>query len=113
MIPTKEQWFWEQCGVQPTKRKTWIKESADWLRYDYYPPIDLNNLFKYAVPKLKEVDLEFDMSFKEDTGGRMCEVILQNSWQYPDGHETIYYHKDYDPAQALFWAIYKALGGKE
>ncbi len=60
MEPTQE-WikeFWEACGlhhyVSPKEKISyednhWI--APDGTKYSGYPPIDLNNLFEYAVPK--------------------------------------------------------------
>ena len=49
MKPTKEeqQWLWERCNFP-------IEKSA----YGQYPPIDLNNLFKYAVPAALKIFAE-------------------------------------------------------
>ena len=64
MNPTDEQIkkFWERCGFWQytiwhgfmglTSHKEWIDPKGD-IYGDNLPPIDLNNLFKYAVPKLK------------------------------------------------------------
>jgi len=112
MEPTKEQiqWLWEQCGFTrlPYGNREYhfelTKKVMNWLPPDkrgnsmeYLPRIDLNNLFKYAVPKLQDlrwVKFNFDSE---------CELRI--------GNRGIFGVND-DPALALFWAIFKALGGK-
>ena len=55
--PTKAQknWFWEQCGFTILGGHWW--SGYKWDEEKYYvekcsPPIDLNNLWKYAIPQL-------------------------------------------------------------
>ena len=101
MNPTKEQWFWEQCGFKDISYcslgavgQKWSgrRESIWGKPYDWqYLDIDLNNLFEYAVPKLSSY--------------QRTEVLLP--WAYEVIDIVV------DPALALFWAIYKAFGGKE
>ncbi len=46
--------FWERCGFTRYKRYTSPKlgwRAPDGINFPEEPPIDLNNLFKYAVPK--------------------------------------------------------------
>lgn len=68
----------------PTRAQYWLS----------VPLIDLNNLFKYAVPKLDSFGLR-----------------RQGKWKYVAhaclGSIEVYDAKDKDPALALFWAIYK------
>jgi hypothetical protein len=50
-----EQKFWEWCGF--TRYDRWTTNEQGWKapngdKFLDAPPIDLNNLFKYAVPKL-------------------------------------------------------------
>ncbi len=86
------QWFWEQCGLHKDGN-SWHNANGKQLSEEE-PPIDLNNLFEYAVPKLRE-DL-FEDAFTRRMWG-WIELVL-------DGD---------DPAPALFRVIYKALGGEE
>ena len=98
--PTKEQiqWFWEKCGF------TYVfDESQGWLSPDGVwgndnPPIDLNNLFKYAVPKL----VKWIMG--NNPNGEIKVIVYTE--------KNFFKSLDKDPALALFWAIYKAFGGE-
>ena len=63
----------------------------------YTPPIDLNNLFKYAVPKyIEEIRTEVTANYTGNAYARLFErwgkQLFYNDWE--------------DPALALFWAIY-------
>ena len=54
MKPTQEQIkeFWEGYGVDGEEETyTRGKQAGEFTGRIIYPPIDLNNLFKYAVPK--------------------------------------------------------------
>ena len=95
--------FLHQCPFDKTRHTLFHNDPKAYL--DYFkeqpwvcgktPPIDLNNLFKWAVPKLIEV-----------MGKARGAFILQN-WI----HEVAM-HKA-DPVQALKEIISKSLGGKE
>lgn len=107
MKPTDEQKreFWELCGFKIVVH--YVKHSEFWEYPDgelhpTYPPIDLNNLFQYAVPKLKE-----GLDYPQETIGfpterYKCHRFLQ-MWVYSIAIQGK------DPALALFWAIYKVL----
>ena len=105
--PTEEQIkeFWEKLGVRSSGNLSFYQ-----LPDDYTPKIDLNNLFKWAVPKLTQ------------QGGHPYSIKLVAQWGE--------FHKDYgveitnptlsgkkrialefnkNPALALFWAIYKVI----
>ena len=100
----KIQWFWGQCGLVKIKRG-WKLPNGDVL-LDIDPPIDPNNLFKYAVLKLEYVSLTKHID--EDNGSIWFEANAGRylfDALYQEEHNT-------DPALALFWAIYKAFGGK-
>jgi len=95
--PTEEQiqWFWEQCGFKIVGKTTLHAEYPDGtiIVNGKYLPIDLNNLFKYAVPRINQIGYG---------------NILLQEWVdkfYTEDTEEL------DPTLALFWAIYKALGG--
>jgi len=107
---TELQEFWEWCGFKDN-----YESSGFW--WGLSPEgrltaltLDLDFLFKYAVPRLKEVNIEIDLSFAEDTVGRMCEVTLTH---FPIEHSIfeseLYYARDYNPAQALYKAIQKVM----
>ena len=111
MEPNEEQIkrFWEHFGFYQEKVKEvydigystmWKNDKGYW--HSALPPIDLNNLFKYAVQKLYWYILED--TFAE---GHTAIVSLSDK----KGQVT-----DKDPALALFWAINKIIeedkGGK-
>ena len=94
MQPSSEQVreLWGKCG---------LKEGTYGWMYDpakpfnpIMPPIDLNNLFKYAIPKAREIIGPHELSHK--LNGWIDDII----------------HSGIDPAESLFWLIYAALGGK-
>ncbi|KKK82140.1 hypothetical protein LCGC14_2806360 [marine sediment metagenome] len=97
--------FWEKCGfryVHETihfryyyKEHYWQYPNGD--NKQYSPPIDLNNLFKYAVPKL-----ENDVAIKIFKGDYSWIVEL---WK----DNIIARDHDKDPATALFLAIEKVI----
>ena len=86
MKPTNEQIkeFWEWCG-QVTVRRVRSHEPGSFRDQAYYPTLDLNNLFKYAVPKLDEE----------------TKKAVFDEWLY-----LMDVNRNEDPALALFWAIY-------
>ena len=102
--------FWEWCGllhyVSPLEKikyedNYWITQSGTVLTA--MPSIDLNNLFKYAVPKLI------------DRYGGILLILPQSdikSWECKilnsPGSEATFGYGD-SPALALFWAIYKVM----
>ncbi len=95
--PTKEQeqWFWEKCGldIRNGGQGTIYWYAPEGVVYRHLPPIDLNNLFKYAVPIVDEHSapaLEWVM-------GEFCQAVFQNI----------------NPTLALFWACFRAFGGEE
>lgn len=95
MEPTQEQIeeFWEWCGLRyecydtpamPHQGGAWLDTSGKLANEDEpceLPPIDLNNLFKYAVPKL-------DQS------------------RYYHALKSIFLKQD-NPTLALFWALWE------
>ena len=111
-MPTKEQikWFWEQCGIQHMKHQGedgWIRPDIDFA-FSSPPDIDLNNLFKYAVPKIKRfhyIALWIVRDAVDEPQVIMWDANLAT-------YEHFYSAREEDPALALFRAIYKALGGK-
>jgi len=88
--------FWEYFGFNYERGRY-----SGWWRLDNetfaeLPPIDLNNLFKWAVPKL---GLPSYIKFTN----------LGNSWGASIVNKLSPDIYDQDPAHALFWAIYKVL----
>ena len=120
MIPTDEQIreFGEKCGWQRIEKKNVPvvlfegvepSESFDlvyWLAPDnaddddWYeePPIDLNNLFKYAVPKAVHILFENGRSMKH-AYNKLFKLWLK---KWAEGCEF---------EDALFWAIREVLNG--
>lgn len=80
--------FWEWCGVAKIKRG-WKFPNGDVL-IDVDPPITLDNLFKYAVPKLNSMELTYQ------TPDRYTALARQHTEKW---------FSDKDPAQALYQAI--------
>ena len=92
MKPTDEQikevWGW--CGAP------YRTEMDSWDRFGY-PKLDLNSLFKYAVPKLEDPDISF-FQFNDKT------------WEASIEWKSINLSgRDLDPALALFWAIWELI----
>ena len=116
--PTDEQVkeFWEWCGW-------YIKASPTGTPYWYHPllgkdrwsgqfpiPIDLNNLFKYAVPKLTKDYTHLDILFEYGTHGNTTVICVISFSNYVTRQiQTIARIEDKDPALALFWAIWKVI----
>ena len=105
MEPSDEQIreFWKGCGFR-------IQGVADFpgvVRTNYWvdsngtptdlPPIDLNSLFKYAVPKVSRYRLEDDWS------------RIAKHFAYAEMGEKSGQAWDDDPAQALFQVIWEVL----
>jgi len=98
--PTKEPsgeqiWrLWEWCGLyidgkyHDTGRNIWRDLQGN-LVSTIDPPIDLNSLFRWAMPKLSQYD-------KTKILSNWFNVITNNPKE--------------DPALALFWAIYPLIG---
>jgi len=119
MEPTKEQiqWFWEQCEFKFQKSDrnrvgTWVYPNyeCEWS----LPSIDLNNLFKYAVPKLRTIHNDLKVLFVFGSVSRCAIFKWDKKYSRKKNFEWLLIGErtDDDPALALFWAIYKALGGE-
>ena len=111
MNPTKEQehWFWEQCGLNTLypsgEFPIWIDSTNMVVPTSgaKSPPIDPNNLLRYAVPELRKRGILINLSLRETTIAKVYSEF--------ELHKVISFRADKDPAIALFWAIYKVLGG--
>ena len=131
--PTEEQIkrFWEWCGfifdgiTDYGKFKNYYEHevfyypnsSVSWQLH-YLPKIDLNNLFKWAVPKLRDKDIAWEL--------RNCVLKIRGEYQDFTMAKLMWNEKafwkftnlkwsieaDKDPALALFWAIYKVMETK-
>ena len=100
--PTKAQVkeFWEGCGFKVALgRMYWYPDGGS---AKVLPPIDLNNLFKYAVPKLYSCDLA-KLGPPDQYGGWFAYVRLG------DRTGKAIFIEDKDPVRALFWACCKVL----
>jgi len=107
-IPTQEQVkeFWEWCGFKkvdnPTVYCKWAYCYPDGNLYSFkgFPPIDLNNLFKWAVPGAIQ-EMLGELSYDRRSAVRaLFKEWLNNN---PNGTD--------DFALALFWAIWKVIKG--
>ena len=94
--PTQEQIneLWEWCGFRTDKDPLW------WVNDEVAIPkhlfnVDLNNLFKYAVPKFEQCCIE-----SMGGGHYGARVSLGDTLGQGEGK---------DPALALFWAIYEVM----
>ena len=117
MKPTEEEIkrFWEWCGFYYRKDKDPLAsfwETKDGRAWGYeLPRIDLNNLFKYAVPKYIDEKC-FTLHIDDiEAFDYLCadwkEGILKTAENV--GKRAYKLHFDL----ALFWAIYKVLPKKE
>ncbi|KKN72645.1 hypothetical protein LCGC14_0408870 [marine sediment metagenome] len=94
--PTDEQVkeFWEKCGF---KRDSIIEhwDYPDGSPYSQLPPTDLNNLFKYAVPKV------YEYLCRKGDYYKMRRIYKSIEYQDKLG--------EYNPALALFWALWEVM----
>lgn len=90
---------------QPTEAQ--VRKLWEWCgnHYPVPPDIDLNYLFKYAVPRVEKV-LELDISFHR-CHGNIWSCILTT---YKGDTAVIPASFEY-PALALFWAIWEVIHG--
>jgi len=99
--------FWEWCGFEYKIPSDYGLPCCDWWQYpdgiqsSNSPPIDLNNLFKYAVPKLDYCDITKPETPK---GWWVSSVRIEVNNRIVFGHKI-----DKDPALALFWAIWEVM----
>jgi len=106
MKPNEEQIkrFWDYFGVETRLVNTSIASDRVWTSENQYPPIDLNNLFKY-VP-----DIIVGITFRYFPGGCECELTYiteagfdtVKSWVKNESGEK---ESKKLTALALFWAI--------
>ena len=110
--PTKEQIkeFWEWCGFKDTFEGDtgayyWKAPNGD-AGVDL-PPIDLNNLFKYAVP-MAIGDYKYTLAMTTDVeyGSR------ENTYTFGLSSDPLVIDAevtDRDPALALFWTLWEVM----
>jgi len=104
--PTQEQIkeFWEWCEVEKILQAEYspLDEVIRQPHYEY-PPIDLNNLFKYAIPLLEWYSIHV---VEDGTGNKLINAAAQLK-----AGDKPKFSIDKDPADALFWAIYEVIKG--
>ena len=112
MQEQEEQEFWEWCGFKQLEagrggyhfratKKVWNwlppNETERHKSIPFLPRLDLNNLFRYAVPKLleekKNPALSITFTWDDAEDKCMCDISPYN------------WGEDKDPAQALYQAI--------
>ena len=102
-VPTLEQQkiLWEWCGFSYDYwgDKLSIIYPDNQTIADMSPIVDLNNLFKWAVPKVRK---QFHIHFHSTNNKTEWRIVLSNA------NETIY-GRDNDPAMALCLAISKVI----
>jgi len=92
--------FWEWCGFS-------IGEYIDeWVAPDSYtcfhgmPPLNLNNLFKYAMPKLPLLRFSYETQ-------TIPKLYRWETMEANQPHLTVV--ESNDPTLALFWAIWEVI----
>ena len=101
MKPTEEQVrrFWRWCGFSVDG--VGIYHCPDGIsEVRYSPKIDLNNLFKWAVPKLRDEYYVQICTYYHDG-----EYLAQVDSAMKQGGVAV----NKDPALALFWAIWEVM----
>jgi hypothetical protein len=98
--------FWEWCGFKqlPTYRTYLLGDE----HFTLLPDLDLNNLFKYAVPRLSH-SRRIIFNIHNGINNRIPKTITEGWIVDIESNEFSYLGADYDPALALFWAIYKLI----
>ena len=122
--PTNEQIeeFWEWCGwnweVSPPNicelgSIRYYHLAGKESRFDGYPDVDLNNLFRWAVPKMDYAEINYDYRQSEVLGKGYKETHSDFIYSasvsldvYDEKHADV---ENIDPALALFWAIYEVI----
>ncbi len=104
--------FWERCGFK-FEKGGWRYPTKDKNLYSLslLPRPTLDNLFKYAVPKLKQangyyyVGLKYELAF----GGKWVCQIESKKVDKLSGRIGARGEDSKDPAQALYQAIRKVI----
>ena len=112
--------FWEWCGFtrhpsytyyeapfgKDNKVPCWVSPLGNTIE-EGMPPIDLNNLFRYAAPKLIG-DYKYSLGLETDVDYHTRE----STYTFSFSNDPLVINSqvtDKDPALALFWAIYKLI----
>jgi len=115
--PTQEQIkkFWEWCGFRRVKdSESYWQDPIDSFHTSLgLPEINLNNLFRYAVPKLMDdgisyLDIQVRRNIVPNEGFR----ITYHAEIYSDSGRGTKYGNSKDPAVALFLAIWEVINDK-
>ncbi len=126
--PTQEQIkeFWEWCGFEEVwaANGSWwqyesYKETNHWWedsssrKYKELPPVDLNNLFKYAVPKALEDNSSFiDLQTRRYIAPTQEDLVTSYICEiWSDNGQGSIVRQSQDVALALFWAIWEVIHG--
>lgn len=100
----KEQQFYEWCGVKPEEKLVYDIDGTTYIDHNWFPPIDLNFLFKWAVPKLHYMSLQHSTQYV----GGIDEYYAQASVSFGN----IKAWSGDDPAQAIYKAIQEVRNAK-
>lgn len=115
-IPSENQVreFWEWCGFKfypdyNWPEKGWYGPNGEKLGYcsarlDGLPDISLDNIFKYAVPKLQQTISPIYVTMKWEVNSESWEISLCDIKNDS---------KDPSLALALFWAIMEVIHGSK
>ncbi len=106
--PTEEQIreFWEWCGFVHGSWQGWFEPKENGGRYigDDLPPVDLNNLFKYAVPiaiKKLQATPNYGVYFSRETAIReLFSRWIRNPYKVLENRALV-----------LFWTIREVIHG--
>ena len=98
--------FWERCGFEWHDLIGLWNDPIHGLISSVLPPIDLNNLFKYAVPKLQWFIVEFEHIEVS------CDYYVTLTDFYLAKRNKKYKSINSDPALALFWALWQVKEAK-
>ena len=102
--------FWEWCGFSKIQSVGWNNlywKAPDGWEYPSLPYPTLDNLFKYAVPGLFTRGLDLHV-FSDD--GYWFAYCITNDLNHKRCFDSTVGTEKVE--NALFWATYKALGGK-
>ncbi len=97
--PTKAQIkvVWEWCGLNEQPSGSWYTDSGEYV-YMQIIPIDLGNLFKYAVPKVIDIIMA-----EQKCSSDVAYAILFKKWLQELELDIPQYSK------TLFWALYSLI----
>ena len=100
--------FWEWCGFKPVQsiaHNSWMYPNGG---KGNLPSIDLNSLFRYAVPKLYKDNYFYECI--QWNAGQHKAIINKSTAKWAVTASDVI---SSDPALALFWAIFKVIKGEK